>query len=192
MALILIAGPALEPVSLDEVKAHLRIDHVDEDVLIASLVSAARVHLETMLGLSFITQQWMLVLDNWSVGHSLPLPLGPVQQITGINLYDADDQASVIASSDYSLDAISQPPRLVWRASSPRPVPGRAHNGIEISLTTGFGPAANDVPQPLRQAILLLVTHWYEHREPVGLANEIKEIPQMITMLTNSYRRVRL
>ena len=192
MALVLTNGPSLEPLSLDEVKAHLRIDHTDEDILLASLVTAARIHLETMLGLSFITQQWMLVLDEWPDGLSISLPLGPVQQVTSITLYDTDDQASTIASSSYALDALSQPARLVWRGSSPRPAPEREYNGIEIALTTGFGAAATDVPQPLRQAILLLVTHWYENREPVGLANEAREIPQMVSMLTNSYRRVRL
>ncbi len=192
MALVLTNGPSLEPVSLDEVKAHLRIDHADEDVLLASLVTAARIHLETMLGLSFITQNWMLVLDKWPDGQGVALPLGPVQQITSIDIYDTDDQASTVDSSSYALDAISQPPRLVWRGSLPRPAPERAYNGIEILMTTGFGPGSTDVPQPLRQAVLLLVSHWYEHREPVGLANETREIPQMVTMLTNSYRRVQL
>ncbi|MCP4934296.1 MAG: hypothetical protein GY927_08855 [bacterium] len=192
MALVLIAGPALEPVSLDEVKVHLRIDHVDEDVLLASLVTTARIHLETMLGLSFITQQWKLVLDKWPDAINISLPLGPVQQITGIALYNTADQVSVIDTSSYALDANSQPPRLVWRGDMLKPAPERAYNGIEISLTTGFGANAPDVPLPLRQAILLLVSHWYENREPVGLGNEIKEIPQMVTMLTNAYRRVRL
>ncbi len=192
MALVLANGPALEPVSLEEVKAHLRIDHTDEDVLLAALVTAGRIHLETTLGLSFLTQQWILVLDQWPAQQSVSLPLGPVQQITAITLYDEDDQASAIDSSSYALDAISQPSRVVWRASISRPRPGRAYNGIEISLTTGFGSNAVDVPQPLRQAILLLVAHWYENREPVALATEIKEVPQMVSMLTNSYRRVRL
>ncbi len=192
MALVLTTGPALEPVSLDEVKAHLRIDHVDEDVLLASLVTTARIHLETRLGLSFITQNWMLVLDQWPDAPNIFLPLGPVQQITGITLYDSSDQTSVIDTASYALDAISQPARLVWRGAMPKPAPQRAYNGIEISLTTGFGANALDVPQPLRQAILLLVSHWYENREPVGLASEIREIPQMVSMLTNSYRRVRL
>jgi uncharacterized phiE125 gp8 family phage protein len=192
MALLLTSGPALEPVSLDEAKTHLRVDHGEEDVLISSLVTAARIHLETMLGLAFITQQWNVVLDRWPDTPDMALPLAPVQAITGISLYDAEDAASVIAPSDYSLDALSEPARLVWRGSSVRPSLGRSYNGIEISLTAGFGASANDVPQPLRQAILLMVAHWYERREPVGLAGEVKEIPQMVLMLVNAYKRVRL
>ena len=192
MALILTSGPALEPVSLAEAKAHLRVDHVDEDVLIGSLITAARIHLETMLGLAFISQQWNLVLDRWPDGSNLPLPLSPVQSITGITIYDNNDTTSVITPSSYALDAMSQPARLIWRGSLVQPLVGRSYNGIEISFIAGFGANATDVPQPLRQAILLLVAHWYEHREPVGLANEVKEIPQMVLMLTNAYKRVRL
>jgi len=192
MALLLTSGPALEPVSLDEAKAHLRIDHGDEDVLISSLVTAARIHLETMLGLAFITQQWNVVLDRWPDTPEMVLPLAPVQAITGISLYDAEDAASVIAPSNYSLDALSEPARLIWRGISVRPSPGRSYNGIEISLTAGFGASTSDVPQPLRQAILLMVAHWYERREPVGLAGEVKESPQMVLMLVNTYKRVRL
>ena len=192
MALLLTTGPALEPVSLGEAKAHLRVDHGDEDVLIASLITAARIHLETMLGLAFVTQQWNLVLDQWPQGQAMVLPLSPLQSITAISLYDMADQASVIAPTNYSLDALSQPARLIWRGASPWPNPERSYNGIEISLRAGFGANASDVPQPLRQAILLLAAHWYEHREPVGLASEAREIPQMVAMLTNTYKRVRL
>ena len=192
MALYLTSGPAIEPVSLEEVKAHLRVDHGDEDVLIASLVTAARIHLETMLGLAFITQQWNLVLDRWPDMGEMVLPLSPVQAINGITLYDENDGTSTIAPSDYSLDAISQPARMIWRGSSYRPKPGRRYNGIEISMSAGFGTSTTDVPQPLRQAILLLVAYWYEHREPIGLASEVREIPQMVLMLTNAYKKVRL
>jgi len=192
MPLFLTSGPVLEPVSLDEAKLHLRVDHGDEDLLIASLITAARVHLETHLGLAFITQQWSLVLDQWPAGADLCLPLSPVQAVSALTLYDADDASSVVASANYALDAISQPARLVWREGAVRPMPGRSYNGIEVSFSAGFGALASDVPQPLRQAILLLTAHWYERREPVGLANEVREIPQMVLMLTNSYRRVRL
>ncbi|MCF6199470.1 MAG: head-tail connector protein [Hyphomicrobiaceae bacterium] len=192
MALLLTSGPVLEPVSLVEAKDHLRVDHADEDVLISSLITAARIHLETHLGLAFITQQWSLVLDQWPAGADVSLPLSPVQAVSALTLYNADDASSVVASSRYALDAISQPARLVWRDGVVRPMPGRSYNGIDISFSAGFGSLAFDVPQPLRQAILLLTAHWYERREPVGLAGEVREIPQMVLMLTNSYRRVRL
>ena len=192
MPLLLTSGPALEPVSLVEAKLHLRVDHSDEDVLIASLITAARIHLETYLGLAFVTQQWSLVLDQWSQGRHLLLPLSPVQAINSLTLYDEADAGSLVASSDYALDALSQPARLIWRSGVVRPAPGRQYNGIEISFAAGFGALTSDVPQPLRQAILLLTAHWYERREPVGLASEVREIPQMVLMLTNSYRRVRL
>ncbi len=192
MPLLLTSGPALEPVSLVEAKDHLRVDHADEDVLIASLITASRVHLETMLGLAFISQQWNFVLDRWPDSPIVELPLAPVQSVDQLSLYDADDNATIITPANYALDALSQPARLIWHGFAPRPSPGRSCNGIEISFTAGFGANAPDVPQPLRQAILLLVAHWYEHREPVGVAGEVREIPQMIRMLTNSYRRVRL
>ncbi len=192
MPLLLTSGPALEPVSLVEAKDHLRVDHGDEDILISSLIVAARIHLETLLGVVFISQQWNVVLDEWPAGASFELPLAPVQSISAVTLYNEVDVASILSSSNYALDALSQPARFIWRGAVPRPSPERCYNGIEISLTAGFGAAASDVPQPLRQAILLLVAHWYEHREPVGLASEVHEIPQMISMLTSSYRRVRL
>ena len=192
MPLILTTGPVIEPVSLDEAKLHLRVDHADEDVLIASLITAARVHLESLLGLAFVTQHWNLVLDRWPEGSDLPLPLAPMQSINAITLYSADDSSSVLDPASYALDALSQPPRLIWRGSGVRPLVGRSYNGVEISFTAGFGDNASDVPQPLRQAILLLTAHWYERREPVGLAGEVHEIPQMVAMLTHPYKRVRL
>ncbi len=192
MALVLTTGPALEPVSLSEVKLHLRVDHGDEDQLIASLITAARIHLETMLGLVFITQHWSLFLDEWPQSSSVVLPLSPVQSITRLTLYDESDGAGVINPSNYFLDALSQPARLIWRGSTTRPWPERHFNGIEIALTAGFGAAASDVPQPLRQAVRLLVAHWYERRDPVGLGDEGGDIPQMVMMLTNAYRRVQL
>ncbi len=192
MPLLLTSGPALEPVSLVEARDHLRVDHDDEDVLIASLITSARVHLETLLGLAFISQQWNYVLDRWPRGPVVELPLSPVQSVSRVSVYDADGNATTMAQSDYALDAISQPARLIWQDRALRAEPGRSYNAIEISFAAGFGVNASDVPQPLRQAILLLTAHWYERREPVGLAGEVREIPQMVLMLINSYRRIRL
>lgn len=192
MALVLVSGPSIEPVSVDEVKAQLRLDGDEENLLLAGLVSTARVHLETMTERAFITQQWTLLLDEWPLGSVLELPLAPVQSISSVAVFDIDDQPLVIDPPDYRLDAASDPPRFIWRGPAPRPDPERPENGISITFTAGYGERPADLPQPLRQAMLLLVAHWYEHREPLSPAGGLAELPQMVRALTTPYRRTRL
>lgn len=164
MPSILTTPPALEPVSLSEAKAHLRVGHGDEDDLIGKLIVAARRHLEQQTGLAFITQGWSCFRDSWPDENAVMLPVAPVQAISDVKVYGEDDNASTIDPAHYFLDNVSRPPRLMLRGSRIWPAPGRSGNGIEIRVTAGFGSAASDVPQPLREAMLLLVAHWYAHR----------------------------
>jgi hypothetical protein len=97
MSLLLISGPAMEPVSLAEAKAHLRIDGSTEDTLVASLITSARVHIETTLSQSLITQQWALWLDEWPDGGEVKLPLTPVQEVVSITIYDSADTGEIVA-----------------------------------------------------------------------------------------------
>ena len=50
-------------------------------------------------------------------------------------------------------------------------------NGIEIDFTAGFGDAAAEVPNALRQAILLHVAAMYELRGAVAVANQPASLP---------------
>ncbi len=84
MALIMNVGPVVEPVSLDEAKAHLRIDGGAEDALIISLILTSRLHIEAALGLALITQSWTLKRDAWPKGESVGLMLRPVQNIVAV------------------------------------------------------------------------------------------------------------
>lgn len=63
MPLILVSGPVAEPISLIEAKEHLRVDVNDDDVLISSLITAAREYAESICRRVFVTQRWKLVLD---------------------------------------------------------------------------------------------------------------------------------
>jgi uncharacterized phiE125 gp8 family phage protein len=65
LAVQLIQGPAVEPLSLDEAKLHLRVDIVDDDELITVLIQAAREYCEEFCHRAFITQTWKLVLDHF-------------------------------------------------------------------------------------------------------------------------------
>jgi uncharacterized phiE125 gp8 family phage protein len=71
-------------------------------------------------------------------------------------------------------------------------MPGRSTNGIEIAFTAGFGLSADDVPMPIRQAVLLLVAHWYEAREPVRFGEDASTVPLTAASLMQPYREMKL
>jgi uncharacterized phiE125 gp8 family phage protein len=191
MALVLTSGPPLEPVTVAEAKAHLRVDGSDEDTLIASLILTARLHLETTLGLALVVQSWRLLLDRWPLTKDLELPLRPLQAIDAVRVLPAEGAATVIDPANYLADTASVPPRLV-RTGVIWPQPGKAANGVEIDFTAGYGALAADVPAPLRQALLLLVAHWYENREPIAVGAPETIVPGPVSDLLAPYRMQRI
>ncbi len=191
MGLVQLSGPEAEPLSLDEIKAHLRVDGMSEDALLQSLVLTSRLHIEAALGLALITQSWKLVRDVWPDDGVVNLPLAPVRLISDVRVIGRDGSVQSLDSNDYALDSSGRPARL-YRRRNAWPVPGRRHAGIEIDFTAGFGPSANDVPEPVRQALLLLVAHWYEHRDPIEIGMPSTAVPHAVSRLLNPYRAVRL
>ena len=188
MPSLLVIPPAVEPVSLAEAKAHLRVGHADEDQLIATLVAAARRQVEARTGLVLVEQQWTVFRDDWPETGVIELPLAPVIAVDELAAYGEDDIKAVIDPPHYYADLASRPPRLMLRGSRVWARPGRIGNGVAITLTAGFGPAGDDVPEPLRQAILVLLAHWYDHR---GNANPPR-VPLTVDQLIRPFRAVRL
>jgi uncharacterized phiE125 gp8 family phage protein len=192
MALVMTAGPATEPISLAETKAHLRIDGSDEDALLSSLIVAARAFVEKALARALITEIWSLYLDAWPRSGWIALPIAPVQSVTAVRVYDPEDVASVVETGSYSVDALSEPARLVLSSGAAQMLPPRRLNAYEVAFTAGYGDDASDVPEPIRQALKLLVAHWFEHREPVVLGELPQEVPATVAGLLLPYRRVLL
>lgn len=191
MALTLMSGPAEEPVTVSEAKAHLRLDGSTEDILIASLIVTSRLHVEAALGLALITQGWRLTLDRWPEAGEVRFPLRPIQSVSSVTVLDDNGTPAVVPSQDYLLDGQALRPRLVPRDGK-WPAPGPRANGIEIQLSAGIGDEADDIPQPIRHAILLLVAHWYEHRDPLEIGSAAAAIPAAVSDLLRPYREVRL
>ena len=183
MALVMTAAPAAEPISLAEAKAQLRVDASDEDTLTSSLIVAARLAVERNLGLALITQGWPYFLDAWPGRGCISLPLSPVQAVSAVTVHDQD--------GGYAVDVLSVPARIVLTEATPSAVT-RDFNPYEVAFTAGHGDAGSDVPQPIRQALLVLVAHWFERREPVELGPGPKEVPAVAAGLLQAYRRVRL
>ncbi len=192
MALVLTSGPAVEPVSVSEAKAHLRLDGDVEDVLVGSLIVTSRLHVEAALGLALIHQGWRLSLDRWpGLREPVRFPLRPIASVTSVTVYAEDGTPAILPSESYLLDGHALSPRLIPQEGG-WPRPGRRANGIEIAFEAGIGAAAADVPAPLRHAILLLVAHWYEHRDPLEIGQAAAAIPPAVSDLLRPYREVRL
>ena len=65
MPSILLTGPAVEPVTLAEAKQFTRVEHDDDDDVIAALIAGSRIHVETQTRRALITQSWRLARDVW-------------------------------------------------------------------------------------------------------------------------------
>lgn len=190
MALILTAGPQVEPVSLAEAKDYLRIGTDDENAVVASLILAARVHIERALDIALIAQDWSLFLDEWPDDGIVRLPLGPLITVKTIRLLDWEGQASALDSDMYGFDARALRARI-WAHAGVWPAPGRRVSGIEITVSVGHGEHPSDVPSPLRQALMMLIAHWYQEREPV-VFDSPAELPLGVRSLLAPYQQVRL
>lgn len=189
MTPLVLTPPAIEPVSLSEAKDFLRILTEDEDGLLGTLITAARLMIEAASGRMLIEQSWRIVLERWPEGGEIRLPLSPVRSIAASRVYDGAGVAQAVALTALALVAGSDPPLI--RVDGPVPPPGRSRAAIEIDLVAGFGATRDMVPAPLRQAVLRLACRWFEHRGDV-VSRDAARLPVEIAALVAPFRRARL
>jgi uncharacterized phiE125 gp8 family phage protein len=188
MSAILLTAPAVEPVSLAEAKAFLRVEHNDDDDVIETLASASRIHVETQTRRALITQAWRLSLDAWPEDGRVAVVPGPLQELNGALVFDFSGTAHAVDVQNFVRDvgasALAFAPWAV-------PAPGRIAAGIELDVTVGYGDAAANVPEPLRQAVRLLTAHWYENRGLAALGT-VTVLPSTVAALIAPYRMLSL
>ena len=183
---ILIDGPAVEPVSLPEMAAYLRLDDDAEHELVAALIKAARLLVEASSRRVLIAQSWRLTLDAWPQGRAISLPVSPAIAVAELQVLNAAGEPVAVPLDEVQLEDGSDPPRIRVGAA---PEPGVAQGGIRLDVQAGFGPAPEDVPEPLRLAIKMLVARWFENRGDI--VGE-QTLPPEVQALVAPYRRARL
>ena len=175
MPLQLITPPSLEPVTLDEAKAHLKVDTADDDALIATLITAARARAEWHMGRALVTQSWILWLDCWPGDGVAEIALPPLQAVSAVTVYARDNTPSVVDASRYFIDTASAPGRVVFDCFTAPTFDLRRRGAVAIAFDAGYGGAADDVPAQIREAILQIAAELYVNRgdgpeEPAPIA----------------------
>lgn len=190
MNLTLQAAPAADPVSLAEVKAHLRVDHDDDDTIIALYVDAALAHLdgdEGLLGRALVTQTWDQTIDDFPYGDDLPLMLAPVQSVTSITYRDMGGNTQTFPAESYmlrnrhGLTWVHLKDDYTWPETDDEP------DAVTVRFVAGYGDAAA-VPAAIKAAMLLHIGHLYENREAVTLDRAGEALPMGYDALIAPYR----
>lgn len=186
------AAPAAEPLSLIDVQDHLLLTDAnvaDSDVRkLAALIALARTYVEDMTGLQLITATWVQKLDAFPGADYIMLRKPPLATITSITYLDAAGNAQTLSSSTaYQADTSTIPGRVLLRYGQTWPTTYDYHNAVTITYTAGYGAAGTAVPEPLRQAMLLMIEHWYRFRGPTT-EDVLNDVPYAVDALTASYR----
>lgn len=192
MTSFLITGPAVEPILLAEAKTFLRVSDSVDDQLISTLIAAARVHVETLTRRAMITQIWRKVLDYWPSTNEVELPLGPFQNLVAVRVFDSEGDAVTLPMAQFWGENQSSPARIMLpTAISGLPIL-RSQAAIEIDYQVGYGATSDDVPADLKQSLLTLIGHWYQHREAVVMAGSGAIVPLGFDQLIAPYKVMNL
>lgn len=174
-SLTLVTPPAVEPVTLEEVKAHCRVSHDADDALFTIWLTAARQLIEKETNCRLIEQTWRLSLKDWP-DERIEIPLQPVISIESVKYLDSGSVLQTLtADTDYLFDNGSVPP-FVYTAPDylgwPLVKYGRS-DAVRVEFKAGYGDEAGDVPAMAKAAILLAVGYWDanrgDHEDPAKL-----------------------
>lgn len=191
--LVRVIPPETTVVSVDEVKAHLSIDHDDDDDYLTTLIRAAEAYVEgpNGIGVVMLEQTWRLSLDRFS--GPISIPMGPVKAISEVTYKPAmlvgqpDSTTYTLDPASYVFDLDSQPLKIVpayghsWPSVTHSPV-----GAVKVVFTAGWGDPS-EVPGDLRAAVLLLIGHLHRNREAAS-DRPLTDIPFGVQTVFDRYR----
>ncbi len=173
--------PAVEPVTLDELKQHARISFANEDTLLLTHITTAREYCERYLGQAFVNQTWRMTIDRWPVWtthgklRAIELPWAPLQSITSIVYNDTAGASTVLASSAYTVGTDQRPGIVTPLYGTFWPIIRYQVQPIQVTYVAGYGGAAATdaqsaaaVPMPIKTAIKLYAQYLYQVRDVDG------------------------
>lgn len=142
-------------ITVDAIKAHLRIDSTTEDTYLAGLIAAATSHAEQVMACSLLTRA---ITATFYSGEILSLPHGPVISITSVSL-----NGNAVSPSAYSIERYGHAELLRYNNSNIQPHAAPAT--LIVVYQSGHGATPDSVPAEIVQVIKCHVGLLYEQRE---------------------------
>ena len=191
MMLVELTSIPLETLPLAAFRDHLRLgsgfsDDTIQDAVLENFLRAAIASIEARTGKILLERSFGWTLSAWRHDDRQPLPLAPVTSVSALIEVDIDGFEAPMASTWY-LAPDDQRPVLKARAGClPRILPSM---NVRVEMTAGFAATRSGVPADLRQAVMMLATHYYEHRSAEG--SGANDFPIGVISLIERYRTVR-
>lgn len=184
----LVSAPAVMPITLNEVRSQLRVEHYDDDVILTRLIAVATAYADAkgVLGKAMITQTWA----DWmgpNPSQSVTLGLSPVQSVTAVKYYDEDGILQTDTLANYNVFGVPERTKVEPKSGFNWPAAQSRDDAIKIEYVVGYGDATSDIPDTLRHALMLLIGHWYDNREQTQM-DELADIPFGFMELINIHK----
>lgn len=168
-------GPSV--VSLAEAQAYIRVENGEEEALLAGFLRSATAACEAFVGSQLVEREFLVRLD--AAPYWQKLGVHPVRSIVEVAAVQPDGTRRALTALEYGVDIDASGNGLVRVSTG-------AHGVVEVRGNAGMARDANGVPEPIRQGILRLTSHFFTHRDTDT------EPPLAVTALWRPYRRVRL
>ena len=185
MGLALSTPPAETPLSLAEIKTHLRVVSTAEDDLIRGLLAAAVDYVERFTRRQLVTATYTWTLETFP-SEEFVVPRPPLQSVSSIQYVDTGGETQTLSTDDYTVVTSTLPGRIYPAYGVSWPSTREVPEAVTVTYVAGFGDAG-DVPEMLKTAIRLLVAHWYEHREATT-ETRIEDLPLGLQSILWLYR----
>lgn len=171
--------PSTAPVSLADAREHFVVaGFTDDDALITALVAAAARVVSAWSGRVLTQETWAASFGAGFTGDFV-FPKSPVQSVSSITYYDADDVEQTASISDFYLTKDDDRAYLRPKSGAAWPV---ANAIREDAITVTFVCGYSTCPDNLSRAVAALAAHMYEHRLAVDDV-KLSEVPLGISAL---------
>lgn len=179
----LVTAPAATPISLDTAKAHLRVDHSDDDEMIVEMIEQAADYIDGyrgVLGRAVITQTWDLFLDAWPCEDNgyIKVPLPPLQSVTFLKYRNsAGVWTSLVANTDFEVDTNQTFGWIIPLNGWPFSLYDKGLSKVNVRFVAGYGDDEFDMPPLVRHIVKTMIGDSYENRESFVTGQTFTETP---------------